>query len=110
MDKTTKGVIIGASVGVLAGAIAGILFAPQSGKETREDIAKYLNEIKEKIADELSKVGKITKEKYDEVVAKVVKIYEMEKKISSEDSADIKGRLEKNYNEVIKVATESEKK
>ena len=110
MDKTTKGVIIGASVGVLAGAIAGVLFAPQSGKETREDIAKYLHEIKEKIADELSKIGKITKEKYDEVVGKVVKIYETEKKISSKDSADIKDRLVKNYDEVMKVATESKKK
>jgi gas vesicle protein len=106
MDKTTKGVIIGASVGVLAGAIAGILFAPQSGKETREDIKKYLHEMKEKIAFELAKVGKITKEKYDEVVAKVVKIYEMEKKITAEDAADIKNKLENNYGEVVKIATE----
>ena len=109
MDKTTKGVIIGASVGVLAGAIAGILFAPQSGKETREDIKKYLQEMKEKIAQELAKVGKITKEKYDEVVNKVVKIYEMEKKITAEDAADIKAKLENNYGEVVKIATESKK-
>ena len=109
MDKTTKGVIIGASVGVLAGAIAGILFAPQSGKETREDIKKYLHEMKEKIAEELSKVGEITKEKYDEVVGKTVKIYETEKKISSEDAADIENRLKNNYDEVAKIASEPEK-
>ncbi|MFA6492862.1 MAG: YtxH domain-containing protein [Patescibacteria group bacterium] len=106
MDKTTKGIIIGASVGVLAGAIAGILFAPQSGKETREDIKKYLHEIKEKIAEELSLVGDITKEKYDEVVGKVVKIYETEKKITSEDATDIKDKLKNNYHEVVKIATE----
>lgn len=110
MDKTTKGIIIGASVGVLAGAIAGILFAPQSGKETREDIAKYLHEMKEKIAQELAKMGTITKEKYDEVVNKVVKIYEMEKKITSKDAADIKDKLEKNYNEVVRIAAEKSQK
>ena len=109
MDKTTKGVIIGASVGVIAGAIAGVLFAPQSGKETREDIKKYLHEIKEKIAEELVKVGEVTKEKYDEIVGKTVKIYETEKKISSEDAADIKDKLEKNYDEVVKVAAEPAK-
>jgi len=110
MDKTTKGVIIGASVGVLAGAIAGILFAPKSGKETRKDIAKYLYEIKEKIADELSKVGKITKEKYGEVVNKVLKIYEVEKKITAEDAVDIKNKLTKNYEKVAKIATAPKKK
>lgn len=109
MDKQTKGVIIGASVGVIAGAIAGILFAPQSGKETRKDIAKYLHEMKQKIADELAKVGKITKEKYGEIVGNVVKSYETEKKITKEDAADIKDRLEKNYQEVEKAAVKQEK-
>ena len=109
MDKTTKGVIIGASVGVLAGAIAGILFAPQSGKETREDIKQYLHEMKEKIAEELAQLGELTKDKYDEVVGKVVKMYETEKKISTEDAADIKEKLENNYEEIAKIAAEKDK-
>jgi len=106
MDKTTKGVIIGASVGVIAGAIAGVLFAPQSGEETREDIAKYLHEMKEKIAEQIAKAGKMTKEKYDEIVDKVVRIYEAEKKITASDAADIKKRLENNYQEIMKIAAE----
>lgn len=110
MDKTTKGVIIGASVGVLAGAIAGVLFAPKSGKETRKDIAKYLHEMKEKIAEELAKVGDITKEKYNAVVSKVVKIYETEKRISTKDAADIKKKLENNYQQVAEVAAKPAKK
>lgn len=110
MEKTTKGVIIGASVGVLAGAIAGILFAPQSGKETREDIAKYLHQIKEDIAKELANAGKVTKEKYNEVVGKVVAIYETEKKISSKDATDIKAKLINNYHQVAKVASKPAKK
>lgn len=102
MDKQSKGVIIGASVGVLAGAIAGILLAPQSGKETRDDIANYIHEMKDKIAEELSKAGKVSKEAYNSIVEKVVKVYELEKKITAEDAKDIKDKLDNNYEAVKK--------
>ena len=102
MDKQTKGIIIGASAGILAGAIAGILFAPKSGKETRADIANYAHEIKDKIAVELDKAGKVTREAYNEIVAKVVKVYELEKKITAEDAKDMKEKLDANYEEVKK--------
>jgi gas vesicle protein len=39
MDKnTTKKVVIGVMAGLAAGYVAGILTAPKSGKETRQDI------------------------------------------------------------------------
>lgn len=34
--------------GVIIGAAVGILFAPKSGKETREDLKKFGNDLKEK--------------------------------------------------------------
>lgn len=37
--------------GVIIGAAVGILFAPKSGKETREDLKKFGNELKEKSKD-----------------------------------------------------------
>jgi len=106
MDKQTKGIIIGASAGILAGAIAGVLLAPKSGKETRADIAKYVHEMKDKIAEELDKAGKVTKEAYNGIVAKVVKVYELEKKITTEDAKDIKDKLDANYEEVKKAIKE----
>lgn len=102
MDKRSKGIVIGAAAGVLAGVIAGVLLAPKSGKETRADIAKYVHEMKDKIADQLAKAGKMTKETYAKVVAKVVKVYELEKKITTKDAKDIKEKLENNYDEVKK--------
>lgn len=36
-DKN-KGIAIGAAIGAVAGVVTGILFAPKSGKETRQDI------------------------------------------------------------------------
>jgi len=106
MEKGTKGIIIGASAGILAGAIAGILFAPKSGKETRADIANYVGEMKDKIADELVKAGELTKEVYDDTVEKIVKVYELEKKITADDAKDIVEKLENNYEEVVKVVKE----
>ena len=110
MDKKTKGILEGAAVGVIAGAIAGILLAPKSGKETRDDIKKYATEMKDKIAEQLAAGGKVTKEKYNQVVAKVIKAYEAEKKISVKDAKAIKEILIKNYKEVAKAVKTEEKK
>lgn len=104
MKKENKKLITGLAVGALAGAIAGVLLAPQSGKQTREDIAKYMKEMKEKIAKELVKAGNFTKEKYHEIAGKVVDLYETSKKISKEDAKEIKGMLEDNYEDVKKIA------
>ena len=108
MDKKQKQFIKGAAVGVaagaIAGAIAGILLAPQSGKETREDITKYLHEMKDKIAKELAGLKDITKDTYNEVVDQIVVGYEKGKKISAAESKTIKTQLKEGYGEVKKAA------
>ncbi len=44
-------VLAGIGVGVLVGAIAGLLFAPKPGRETREDIGHTLSDLGNKISD-----------------------------------------------------------
>jgi len=50
----TKNMVIGVGIGTAVGAAAGILFAPKSGKETRQIIADRTNEtvvnLKESVA------------------------------------------------------------
>lgn len=105
MDKKTmKGVGVGLAVGAIAGAVAGILFAPKSGKETREDIKKYLGEMKDKIADEIEKAGDFTKDTYNAAVEKVVSTYEKGKKISAKQAKEIKAELDENYDKVKRAA------
>jgi len=106
MDKKEKDLLIGASVGAIAGVIAGLLFAPKSGKETRADLAKHLHEMKDKIAKELDKAGKVTKETYDKIVDKIVKVYEVEKKITPADAKDVIAKLKNNFEEVKKALKE----
>ena len=57
--------IAGIVVGGFLGAIIGILYAPKSGKETREEIGKKTDEL-------LSKA----KEEYDNAIEKSRKAYE----------------------------------
>ena len=37
--------------GAVLGAVAGVLFAPKSGKETREEIKDYVVKVKKEVAD-----------------------------------------------------------
>lgn len=43
--------LAGFGLGALIGAIAGILFAPKAGTETREQLASRLKELKSKSED-----------------------------------------------------------
>ena len=49
-----KGLVI-FTVGVAAGAVLAVLFAPKSGKETREQIKDLTEETKEKISEFVKK-------------------------------------------------------
>ena len=63
-DKTfsfLKGVFIGA----IAGAVAGVLLAPKSGVETREDIKKLAEDVGDKANELYTKAVTVLKEKLD---------------------------------------------
>ena len=48
---------LGVSIGCTVGAVAGVLFAPRSGKETREDVSRVSGEAWEKVKDNVSSNG-----------------------------------------------------
>ena len=62
MENNTKSFFSGLIFGLTAGAVAGILLAPKSGEETREDIKKFAVDMGEKVSD-----------KYEEAKAEVEK-------------------------------------
>ncbi|HPL62587.1 MAG: YtxH domain-containing protein [Syntrophales bacterium] len=59
-----KGVLVGG----LIGAALGILFAPKSGKETREDIARKTEELVTKAKEEYERNLEKSKKAYDNMM------------------------------------------
>lgn len=52
MGNKKKSFAIGAVIGAVAGVVTGILFAPKSGKETRQDIKNTAIKTAQKVHDE----------------------------------------------------------
>ncbi|WP_055667282.1 YtxH domain-containing protein [Desnuesiella massiliensis] len=65
--RTAKKVATGAAAGILAGIAGGLLFAPKSGKETREDISNKAKEVNDSIKTKADEAKKALEEKTEEV-------------------------------------------
>ncbi|MEN6620019.1 MAG: YtxH domain-containing protein [Smithella sp.] len=78
-DNCMKGVILGG----LAGAALGILCAPKSGKETRQQICRSSEEVFKK-----------AKSQYEEIIKTIEKLAEAEKEMIVEQKGRMKNALE----------------
>ncbi|OEH84910.1 hypothetical protein BHU72_06875 [Desulfuribacillus stibiiarsenatis] len=71
--EACKNLTIGASVGLAIGTVIGVLFAPKSGKETREQIAAKAKEsveiTKETLEDSKAKILQFVEEQKEKITA-----------------------------------------
>jgi gas vesicle protein len=86
--------------GVLFGAVAGILLAPRSGRETREEIKKAYEEITDNITEELCRLKEVTLDTYNQVVHSVVNGYLEAKKITAKEAEQIIAELKDGYDKI----------
>ena len=66
----SKDVILGIVGGLAAGAVLGILFAPDNGKNTRKKIAKKSNEVKDNVKDSFNDLLETIEDKYKNLTSK----------------------------------------
>ncbi len=57
-NPKTKAFLVGAAIGAVGGAIAGVLTAPKSGKDTRADIGRQAKKATTSIKKTAQKVTK----------------------------------------------------
>ena len=110
-DDFFKGLLFGAVVGVTA----GILLAPKSGLETREDIKKFSTDVQDKAQElyysakkdlekkmkELKAAGKrIDVDAYKKLVGKVVDELKNDSDVASSTAKKIGEQLNDDWNEI----------
>ena len=110
-------VAAGVAVGTLVGAAAGVLLAPKSGKETREDIKKLAKKTKdqsiklfekakkevEKKLMNVKKAGKkIDGEEYKKIVAEIVDSFKDSGEVTSEAAKKLGEQLKEDWGRVKK--------
>lgn len=84
MKKSTKRLAIGAAAAAVAGYVAGILTAPKSGKETRQDIK-----------DTASKAYTQAEKRLKSLHSELSELIDKGKKIAGETTAKTKDQLDK---------------
>jgi gas vesicle protein len=109
MSEKSNDLLKGLFIGGFIGVVLGILYAPKSGKETREDIARTTEDLLSKGKEEYEKAVARSKSAYDEAVKRLKgleisakeKVEEIHSKASeathkgADAIADSKNRLKK---------------
>ena len=107
MSERNGDLLKGLFIGGLIGVVAGILYAPKSGKETREDIVRATEDLLSRAKDEYEKAVEKSTSAYEAAVERLKdlelstkeKVHEIEGKVSefasqsAEKIADNKNRL-----------------
>jgi len=116
-NNSAESFIKGFVLGIVGGGIAGILLAPKSGAETREDIKKLAVDLKEKATDlyaearkEIDKKiaqvkkagGKINEDTYKSLVSEVVEEFKQDAEVTSSVAKKLGEQLKADWSMIKK--------
>jgi len=95
MPERTNDLLTGVLIGGLIGAVFGVLFAPKSGKETREDIARKADELLSKAKEEYEAALEKSKLLYDAAVKKAQGLQSLAQEKAGDVEETVTGLAEK---------------
>ena len=90
MSKKSGKFVLAGLLGAVAGAVGGLLLAPQSGKKTREDIVKLAKDIEKKVKTETKEKSAMVKEVFGNASKEAVAKFEEIKSVVIEKVAAVK--------------------
>jgi len=98
---SVKRVVKGFAVGAALGAIAGILFAPQTGKKSQKVLLAKAHAIKGMVAAKAASLKKFSEEAYAKLVDEAIEIAKAQQMTKKEIDA-LKKDLMKKYKDLKK--------
>lgn len=101
-DNSIK-ILGGLVIGALLGAGIALLFAPQSGKRTRKDIARFARDTKDKAEDLATDLLESLSELVDEVGEKTSEAISKGKGLTSDAKKDILKAIDRQKEKVGKM-------
>lgn len=93
-----------------AGAIAGVLLAPRSGKETKKHLKALSEKIKREVSAELVRVEVLSRKTYNDVVSATLEYYRRIKKVKQADLDVIARDLHARWKDVLAEIKRSERR
>lgn len=96
--KQKKALAIGAGVAALTAAAAGTyLFAGKKGAKNRAKVKRWVDDAKRDVSNEVSKLGKVTKQTYNKAVDTVLKEYQNLKQLDKSEILAAASELKKQW-------------
>ena len=107
---SNKNLFKGIMAGLAIGGVIGVLFAPKSGRQTRQDLKRAYKATSKDIAKRINDLEDISQSKYDQIVDAVVNEYQKLDPITQEQIDALKATLQDKWNEVAKAQASSNTK
>lgn len=88
-------------LGLAIGGILGVLLAPKSGKQVRQDLKKAYRATSKDIARRINDIEDISKSKYEQIVEAVINEYKKLDPITQEQIESLKSILYSKWTEIV---------
>jgi gas vesicle protein len=98
---STKNLFKGLLAGLAIGGILGVLLAPKSGKQVRQDLRRAYKSTSKDIAKRINNIEDISKSKYDQVVEAVVNEYKKLDPMTQKQLESLKSTLQNKWSEIV---------
>lgn len=101
-EKKSSHLGLGVAIGATIGVAAGLFVQSKKGKELMKDAEKKAVALQGKLMKELKNAEDLTKEKYEDLVDKVMDYYIKSKDITKKEVPEVKKYMMKKWSQIEK--------